>query len=187
MHPLAIDGNWRLAAGILLGTAFGFMLVRSGVAWRKTLMDQLFLKNTYFIKTFLVSIAVGSMLFFFFHKWGLVNSQFRPMFFWGAAIGGLCTAVGLALCGQIPVSAVASLASGRLYVIWVITGMLLAVPVVHIVSGWLSDTVYKWQSPFEAETLQELFSSQQTCFWLAGISIIACLFLEFIRTDSEES
>lgn len=132
-------------------------------------------------------MAVGSILFFFCHKWGIVRPQFRPMFFWGATIGGLLTAIGLTLCGQIPASTVASLGSGRLYAIWVLAGMLLAVPVVHIVSGWLSDTVYTWPSPFEAETLQEFFSTGQASFWVAGISIITALFLEFIRTDSEEA
>jgi hypothetical protein len=187
MHPLALEGNWRIVAGILLGIVFGFLLVKSRIVWRKTLMDQLFLKNTYFMKTFLVSIAVGSILFFFCEKWGVVQSQFRPMFFWGALIGGLLTAIGLTLCGQIPSSTVAALGSGRLYAIWVLAGMLLAVPVVHIVSGWLSETVYTWTSPFEAPTLNELFTSGQPCFWIAGASIIACLFLEFVRNDSEES
>jgi len=187
MHPLTLDGNWRIVAGILLGMAFGFLLVKSRVIWRKTLMDQLFLKNTYFIKTFLVSVAVGSLLFFFCEKWGLVRIQVRPMFFWGASIGGLLTAIGLTLCGQIPASTVAALGAGRLYVIWVLTGMLLAIPVVHIVAGWLSRTVYNWPSPFESVTIDEFFSSGQAAFWISGISIIACLFLEFVRTDSEES
>jgi MFS family permease len=187
MHPLALDGNWRVVAGVLLGIVFGFLLVKSRDAWRKTLIDQLFLKNTYFIKMFLVSVSVGSVLFFFFEKWGLVNPQFRPVYFWGAAIGGLLTAIGLALCGQVPVSTVASLASGRLYAIWVLAGMLLAVPVVRVVSDNLSDTLSKWSAPVDGETLQAVFSSDQTCFWVAGISIMIALFLEFIRTDSEET
>jgi len=187
MHPLALDGNWRVLAGVLLGIVFGFLLVKSRVAWRKTLTDQLFLKNTLFIKTFLISIAVGSVLFFFCEKWGLVRPQFRPMYFWGAVTGGLLTAIGLALCGQIPASAVASIASGRLYALWAAAGMLLAIPVVHIVSDWISDTICKWPAPFEAQTLEELFSNGQICFWIAGASILLALFLEFIRTDSEEA
>ena len=187
MHPLALDGNWRLVAGVLLGIVFGFLLVKSKIAWRKTLIDQLFLKNTYFIKTFLVSVSVGSILFHFCEKWGLVQAQFRPVYFWGAAIGGLLTAIGLALCGQIPASTVASLASGRLYAIWVLAGMLLAIPIVHVVSKNLADTLSKWSIPFKGETLQNVFSSNQICFWIAGISIMVALFLEFIQTDSGES
>lgn len=187
MAPLALDGNYRIVAGILLGMAFGFLMVKSKIAWRKTLMDQLFLKNTTFLKTFLVSIAVGSLLFHFAAKYGLVNFQFRPIFFWGAFTGGLLTALGLALCGQIPASTVASLGSGRLYVIWVFTGMLLAMPVVHVISNFLSKTVYKWPAPFRCpETLQGYFT-ESIVFWIPGVAIFIALFLEFVRSDSEES
>lgn len=185
MEPLALDGNYRIIAGILLGTAFGFLMVKSKIAWRKTLMDQLFLKNTSFLKTFLVSIAVGSLLFHFANKYGLVNFQFRPIFFWGAFIGGLLTALGLALCGQIPASTVASLGSGRLYAIWILAGMLLAMPVVHVVSNFLSGTVYEWPAPFRCpETLQGFFTDS-IVFWVPGIALFIVLFLEFVRTDTE--
>lgn len=187
MEPLALDGNYRIVAGILLGICFGFLMVKSKIAWRKTMMDQLFLKNTTFMKTFLVSIAVGSLLFHFAAKYGLVNFQFRPIFFWGAFIGGLLTALGLALCGQIPASTVASLGSGRLYAIWIFTGMLLALPLVHIVANFLSDTVYQWPPPFGCpETLQGFFN-ESIVFWVPGIAMFIVLFLEFVRTDSEES
>ena len=185
MHPLALSDNYRVVAGVMLGMAFGFLIVKSRIAWRKTLMDQLFLKNTLFLKTFLVSITCGTLMFYFLQRWGLVHAQFRPMFFWGSTIGGLLTAVGLALCGQVPASAVASLASGRLYVIWVFAGMLLAMPVVHVVANFLSEGVYNWPLPFTyCETLQGYFS-ENISFWLPGIAVIFCLFLEFVRTDAE--
>ena len=46
MEPLALDGNYRIVAGVFLGIACGFLMVKSQIAWRKTMMDQLFLKNT---------------------------------------------------------------------------------------------------------------------------------------------
>ena len=186
MEPLALDGNYRIVAGILLGIAFGFLMVKSKIAWRKTMMDQLFLKNTTFMKTFLVSIAIGSLMFHFAAKYGLVNPQFRPIFFWGAVIGGLITALGIALCGQIPASTVASLGSGRLYAIWILTGMLLAMPVVHIVSNFLSRTVYEWPAPFSCPDQLQGYFTESIVFWVPGIAIFIVLFLEFVRTDSEE-
>ncbi len=184
---MALDGNYRIAAGVLLGIAFGFLMVKSGIAWRKTMMDQLFLKNITFMKTFLVSIAVGSLLFHFASRAGLVNYQFRPIFFWGAFIGGLLTALGLALCGQIPASTVAAMGSGRLYAVWALLGMLLAVPVVHVVSGFLSRTVYRWPAPFQCpETLQGFFNDS-IVYWVPGIAIFIVLFLEFARSDTEDN
>jgi hypothetical protein len=187
MEPLSLSGNYRIVAGVLLGIIFGFLMVKSKMAWRKTMIDQLFLKNTTFMKTFLVSIAVGSLLFHFAMKYGLVELQFRPIFFWGAVIGGGITAFGLALCGQIPASIFASLATGRLYSIWILIGMLLAMPVVHIVSKFLSKTIYQWPTPFNCpETLQGFFN-ENIVFWVPGIAIFIVLFLEFVRTDSEDA
>lgn len=187
MEPLALSGTYRLTAGILLGAAFGFVLVRSGIAWRKTIMDQLSMKSTFFLKMFFVSVSVGTLLFYFAHKWGIVHYNFRPTFFWAAALGGLISAVGITICGQVPATVVASIAAGRLYSIWVLAGMLVAMPIVHLVSGWLSGTVYNWPTPFTYnENLQDLFSGNNFAFWVAGISMLLCFFFEFVRSAEED-
>jgi MFS family permease len=186
MHPLSLDGNWRLVAGIVLGMAFGFLIVKSGIVWRKTLIEQLFLKNMRFIKTFMISISLGAVFFLLCYNWGLVTVQFRPMFFWGSVVGGLLTAAGIALCGQVPASAVASLATGRLYALWGLVGMFLAFPFVKVVSGWLSDTVYRWPAPFSTDPTLQAYFGTESPFWIAGCALFIALFLELIRTDAEE-
>ena len=187
MHPLSLGGNYRLCAGIILGMGFGFLIVKSEIVWRKTLIGQLFLNNMRFIKTFLVSIAVGAVLFLFCGNWGLVTPQFRSMFFWGSVTGGLLTAAGIALCGHVPATSVASLGTGRLYALWSLSGMLTAMPLVKVVSGWLSQTVYKWPSPFHPNPTLHAYFGVDAPFWIAGSALLLLLFLELTSVDSEGS
>lgn len=187
LAPLALTGPWRLVAGILLGAAFGFIVVKSELAWRRTLIDQLFLRDSRFIRTFLVSIAVGSLLFWLCRKYGLAHDHFRPatVCIWGAAVGGLVTAFGLALCGQVPETVVAAIASGRIYAGWAFLGMLLAMPAVHFVSGWMERTVYRWPAPFNCpDQLDGLFSGNAG-FWFAGLALILCLFFQFFEVSDD--
>jgi len=186
MEPLALSGHYRIIAGILLGIIFGFTLVKSKIAWQKTMVDQIFFNNISFMKIFLISVSVGSVIFFYAQKVGIVQPHFRPMFFWGVVAGGLFTAVGLAICGHIPATAVAGIAGGRIYAIWIFLGMLLAMPVVKIVSGFLSETVYRWNAPFQCpETLDQLFS-RSVFVWIPVITVFLALFLDFITPDSNK-
>jgi MFS family permease len=187
MHPLSLDGTYRLLAGIVLGMAFGFLIVKSEIVWRKTLMGQLFLSNMRFIKTFMISIAIGSILFLFCRDWGLVRPQFRSMFFWGSVAGGFLTAAGIALCGQIPASTVAAVGTGRLYALWALAGMLFALPFVKVVSGWLSESVFIWPAPFSTDPTLHAYFGAESPFWIAGGALLLTLFLELVRTDPEES
>jgi len=187
MHPLALNGNYRIAAGIALGILFGFLLVKSGLAWRKTLMDTFNLKDASFLKTFLVSIFIGTALFYFARKLELVNTNFRPVYFWAALSGGILTGTGAALCGLFPSSAVASAASGRTYAIWAIAGMLLAMPVTGMLSKFLSNTIYSWPAPFNfCDRLDGYFSGGMTVLWISAISIILTLFLQFTVGGGDE-
>ncbi len=187
MHPLHLDGTYKVVAAGLLGVAFGFLIVKSKIAWRKTLVDQLFLKNTHFMKTFLASVALGAILFHFARQWGLVSYHARPLFPWGAITGGLLVAAGLALCGQVPSSAIAAVGAGRLHALLVLVGMLLAMPVANAFSRWFADTVARWPDPVNLDPTLDAMFSNATPFWIAGLALAACLFLEFTTSDSDDS
>lgn len=180
-EPMDLEGNMKLVAGILLGIAFGITLVKSELSWRKTIIGQYEMKDNTFFRTLFCSLATGILLFYFAEQAGMVTVNLRPSFFWGAALGGFVCAFGLALCGLTPSTAVASIASGRLYAIWVFAGMLMAIPVIQIVSDFLSGTVYKWPPPFAYEnTLSQLFSNSNFFLWVAGVSAVMWLFFEFM-------
>jgi hypothetical protein len=53
MHPLALEGTAKLVVGIILGVFFGFLIVKSGLSWRKTYLDTAAFKDATVIKMFL--------------------------------------------------------------------------------------------------------------------------------------
>ncbi len=189
IHPLSLEGTPRLIAGLILGIAFGFFLVQSEMGWRKTILDQLAMKNGKFFKVLFSSLAFGAILFYFAKNYGVVTIQTRPSFFWGALVGGMLFAAGIVLCGQFPAAAVASLATGKTYSIWTFAGMLLALPSVHFLSKWISKTIYKWPPPsFYADRMEKMFGSLHNIyFWVAAFSALMFLFFEFIQGGDDDS
>lgn len=186
MEPLALSGTYRIVAAILFGIALGFILIRSELAWRKTFLDQLSMRNSQFFKTLFTSIAVGIILFYLLKKIGIVHLNIRPTYFWGAALGGMICAAGVVFCGQIPSTAIAAIGAGRIYALWVFAGMMAALPVVQLISKGISGTINEWPKPTNySDRLDQFFSGDGIFLWFAGASVILCLFFEFIQSDKK--
>lgn len=188
MEPLALTGTLRIAIAIIAGIGLGVLLEKSDLIWRKATLNALRLKDGRLLSTFLFSIVVGSILFQFLHQQGLVNLHVRPAAFWPSLIGGTICGIGLLLCAKVPISAVASFAAGRIHALWVIIGMLLAYSVLNTVSGFLSDTLYSWSKPIPYhEQVGDYFSFENPAIWLAIISLVLILFIQFTigKSDNE--
>ncbi len=188
MEPLALTGNLRIAIAIIAGIGLGVLLEKSDLIWRKATLNALRLKDGRLLSTFLFSIVIGTLLFQLLNQQGLVNVQVRPAAFWPSLIGGIICGIGLLLCAKVPISAIASFAAGRIHALWVIIGMLLAYPVVSAVSGLLSDTLYKWSKPIPYhQQAGDYFSLENPALWIAIISLVLILFIQFTigRSDNE--
>lgn len=180
MEPLCLTGNYKLAVAILIGMFFGFLLVKSDLAWRKNCLNMLLLKDGSLLKTLLLSITIGVTLFFFAEKVGLVNLKVRPSYFWASLIGGIICGLGIAFCCRVPLTAIVSLASGRIYVLWTIAGMLLAIPFVKLISGWLSNSIYNWSEPLKTQQqITSYFDISNTALWISGIALLLGIFVHF--------
>lgn len=188
MQPLSLEGTYRLVAGLLLGAAFGFFLIQSEMGLRKTLIDQLAMKNGKFFKILFSSLAFGTIIFYFAKNYGFVSIQTRPSFFWGALIGGMLFAAGTVLCGQYPAAAIASIASGKTYSIWTFIGMLLALPSVHFLSRWISNSINNLPAPaFFSDRVEKMFGGMQNIYiYVAIFSAVMFLFFQFIQGDSND-
>ena len=147
MTPLALSGNWKLAAAITIGMLLGVILVKSELSGRKKIIEGLRLNDGLFLCMFLFSIAAGAGIFYLASQYGLVKMHVRPAFFWGALCGGVIAGIGVAICGGVPMTAVAELACGKMIAFWTIVGFLLAIPVVRAVGRMIDNFMSGWSKP----------------------------------------
>ena len=176
MHPLDLSDNYKLAAAIIVGMAFGFVFIKSDLAWPKSL-----------IKTVLLTLAAGAVLFYCARRLGLAEVRVRPSYFWGSLLGGVITGIGMVLCAMTPMTALSCLATGRFYAIWPIVGMLLALPAVRLVSEQLSRSIYRWSEPMSAPWEPSVFwAVDNPALYAAGILIVLLLLVHFTVGDPEE-
>ncbi|MFA6715025.1 MAG: YeeE/YedE thiosulfate transporter family protein [Victivallales bacterium] len=182
-----LEGNYRLAAAIFLGIFCGFLLVKSDLAWRKTCLNMFLLKDGRLIKTLLFSLGSGVALIYYLQYAEIITLHVRPGFFWPSLIGGIISGVGLALCCRVPITVIAALGAGRLYALWTLAGMLLAISFVDLISGPLSSSIYKWSTPLDAPQKADYFlNPANPALWVIGVSFISLLFIQFVFSGEPE-
>jgi hypothetical protein len=184
MHSLALTGYSRVIAAFIIGFFFGFILVRSKLAMRKTLIDQFSFKDNTFAITFLVSITVGVPIFYFTAKYNLIQLDFDNYKFWAVIIGAIITGLGIVFSGHLPCTAIASLGTGRLYSLFVLAGMLCAFPVLRMAYPILNDYVEK-PDPMNVNAIAQntLIYDGKTAmlYFIPILCLILAMFLRLIQ------
>ncbi len=145
MHPLNLPDAYKLVNGVLFGILFGIVLYKSGLAEPAAVRSAMRLRNGRVLKCVLLALGLGTLLFFFCRKIGMTEIQVRPGYLWGSIFGGAFAGIGLVLCGVSSVTAVAALGAGRIFALWAVAGMILAIPAVSWITEFLSRTVYSFQ------------------------------------------
>ncbi len=187
MHPLDLSDNYKLAAAIIVGMAFGFAFIKSDLTWTNSLLDAMRLRNGRIIKTMLLTLAAGTVLFFCARRIGLAEVRVRPSYFWGSLLGGVFTGVGMVLCAMTPMTALSNVAAGRFHAVWPLAGMLLAMSAVRLVSDQLSRSIYRWSEPMSAPPEPWSFwAVDNPALYAAGILTALLLLVHFTVGDPEE-
>lgn len=188
LEPLALTGSSRLAAAIIYGMFLGLLLVKCGFADRQQVKDNLTFCNMRLVKTLLLALGVGMFVFALLRSFHAVQDQYQQPLFWGVLIGGICVGLGLGIGGMVPVTAVASLASGRLYAIWSIIGMLLAFPVAGLIKRVAAGAVNRLSAPVNVtmESENGLFSLDSTVLWASGIVLVLVLVIHLLGPSEQE-
>lgn len=185
--PLSLSPNTRLACAILMGIVFGFVLIKGDFPIGKAVRGNLTLKIGGISKSFLLSIALGTLLFTVLSGQEVVNLHIRPTYFWPSLLGGLLTGLGVALCSRVPMTAVAALAAGRIHAIWIMLGMGFAIFCVATASQWLSGTIFTWGSELPTpQRSSELFSFDNPVVWILIFTSAAILLIQFALKDGAE-
>lgn len=188
MHPLALTGTAKLLAALILGFLFGFILLQSGLSNRKTFMDQFSFKDNSFAIIFFISVAIGVPICYFCHKYGIINLHPTDYRFWPIVIGALFTGLGLVLCGHIPITAISSFGSGKIYSLWIFIGMLAAFPAINLARPIISDYITNKTDPVDVNVISQnsLFYQGQTAmlYIIPIVCLVLALFLRLIQRSS---
>ncbi len=126
-QPLYDNG---VAAGLLAGVLFGYILEAAGFGSPRKLTAQFRLQDWSVFKVMFTAVivaAVGLWLLEVFGIFGLSAVYVPTTFFWAMALGGLLIGAGFAIGGYCPGTSVAGLASGRFDALVFMLGMVLGV------------------------------------------------------------
>lgn len=200
MRPLDLSSNAEIVIAIVVGFIIGFSLLKSDLIWRKSVHDILTLKDGRLIKTVLFILGFGSLAFYFCERNGLVNIHVNVSFLWASIIGGILSGVGIVICGFTPISAVSNFFTGRIYTIWTMIGMILALPIIKIFDDRFLSNFYVSEGQLNLPTtnsnqgmfLADSFSDHRFLSFSNGalVAFVICFVLivvvQFTIGDSEE-
>jgi hypothetical protein len=107
-----------LAAAVVLGVGFGFVLERAGFGSSKKLVGQFFGTDMTVLKvmfTAIVTAMLGTVILSGAGLFDLASAQFNyPTFLWPMVFGGLLLGVGFITSGWCPGTSIVGAASGKL-------------------------------------------------------------------------
>ena len=174
VEPLALTGNIRMAAAIIYGIFLGVLLIKCGFADRVEVKENLTFKKMKMVKILLLAAGLGMIVFAILRNFHTVQSHAPTPGFWGVLAGGIVMGIGLGINGLAPISAVAALASGRLYALWCLLGMALAVPAASWIRTTCGSVLDKFNAPLNNVLSVEgsFWSWENPALWVAIISLV---------------
>ncbi len=184
MSPLALTGTAKIIAGLILGISFGIILVKSENILRPAMKRAIALKDYAFIRIIMFSIAIGAIMFYFCYENGLVNYNYASTHFWGVFLGSLFVGIGFSLCGQYFISSLGGIVTGKIYSVWVILGMIIAVPFHSPLKSFFNNTIYSLSEPIKINSLfSDYISIYYLPLWVGVLLIISVLIMQIYSGD----
>lgn len=114
----------QLAAGLLIGVGFGFLLQRGGVTRYDVVVGQLLLQDFTVVKIMLTAIVTGMVGVHALCAAGWATLSKKPGSVGSTVFGGLVFGAGFAIVGYCPGTMIGAVGQGSLDAIFAIVGML---------------------------------------------------------------
>lgn len=173
--PPAAPGPKKLLTAVLLGTAFGFVLQKGGVAKFNVLIGQLLLQDFTVVKVMMTAVAVGMAGIFTLNHFAKVNLHLQPTRLAAQTVGGLLFGAGFALIAYCPGTGAAALGQGSWDVLFGMAGLIAGSYLFAELSGFLKASVEKWGEKGKV-TLPDLLHLPRLPFaWITAIVLGAGL------------
>src|SRR5512145_1747615 len=127
MHFFAITplvtGSAALVAALVLGTVFGMLLHRGGVADYNVIVNQFRFRDFTVLKIMLTAIIVGGVGIWVLHGAGHAQYQVKPANLLGVGLGATLFGIGMVLYGYCPGTGLAAVATGSMHALSGVFGM----------------------------------------------------------------
>jgi hypothetical protein len=136
--------------------------------------ENLTFKSMRMVKTLLLAAGLGMIVFALLKNFHAVQSHTPEPGFWGVLAGGIVMGIGLGMNGLVPITAVSALASGRLYAVWSLIGMALAIPASAWIRSSCGAVLEKFNAPLNNVLIVEgsFWHWENPALWVAGISLV---------------
>jgi uncharacterized protein len=148
--------RFQLAAGLLIGVGFGFLLQRGGVTRYQVVIGQLLLQDFTVVKIMLTAVLTGMIGVHALRAAGMATLSKKPGSVGSTVVGGLIFGVGFALLGYCPGTMIGAVGQGSLDALFGMAGMLVGTGVYAAAFPALSRSIIK-KGDFGQVTLPELF------------------------------
>ncbi|MCG7199764.1 YeeE/YedE family protein [Marinobacter pelagius] len=161
-----------VAAGLLAGFLFGFVLENAGFGSPRKLTGQFRLEDWSVFKVMFTAVIVAALLLWLSKQIGFMGggSYYVPTPFYVAmAVGGLLIGAGFAIGGYCPGTSVAGLAGGRFDALVFMVGMLLGTALFAAWFGPLEELYLATSGP-QGQTLMDLSGLPE---WLIIVALAA--------------
>lgn len=134
----------NLAAGLITGILFGYLMQRARVLRYDKQLGALRLRDMTIVKFMLSSILVAMVGIYLLKDLKLVELSVKPAVLGANLIGGLVFGIGWGLLGYCPGTQLGALGEGRWDAVWGILGMVLGAIAFAEVYPFLQQTVLAW-------------------------------------------
>jgi uncharacterized membrane protein YedE/YeeE len=177
--PLTATPVLALAAAILFGALFGFLLHRGGVACYSVIVNQFRLRDFTVLKIMLTAIVVGGLGVLALHGADLANYHIKPANLLGIVLGASLFGVGMVIYGYCPGTALAAAASGSVHA-WVgLFGLLVGGTLYAFCFPWIAEHILPVAALGKAR-LPDV-TGIPAIVWLLGLAALALVVFRLIE------
>lgn len=167
--------RFQLAAGLLIGVGFGFLLQRGGVTRFDVVVGQLLLQDFTVVKIMLTAVVTGMIGVHAMRAAGWATLSKKPGAVGSTVIGGLIFGAGFALLGYCPGTLLGAVGQGSIDALFGVAGVLAGTSIYAAAYPRLSQGVLRL-GDFGHITLPELFRAG-TWPVVAGVAAFITLIL----------
>ena len=141
MHNAIFTGGPLMAAAIVFGFVFGWLLQRGGVTDYNVVVNQFRFKDFTVLKVMLTAVVLGGIGVAMLHAGGLANTHIKASPMLAIVLGASIFGVGMVIYGYCPGTGLAAIGTGSIHALAGVVGMLAGGIVYALTYPWVAKNI----------------------------------------------